>query len=291
MADDPYAERKKLTFAQAEGAACLPQQLALKQVSQELRALLWHSVHTSMEEAKVRNIDIKYARIEEPWSTILYWKHVSRDHKMADDFTNNYLTHITAIRSIFEQGTYVEIFDFVQWLLSLSWHSIDASEIRITLEDSRAAYRLLDDDQTIVPITTDEDAATLNRAFADLARSEFDGARQHLREAARHLTEGDAASSIRESVHAVESVARKLGGTNSLAGALQRLKLKRTLHGAMEQGFKNLYGFTSDEKGIRHPLIDEPSANVDESDALFMIGACSAFVSYLINRNLPDPTG
>jgi hypothetical protein len=53
----------------------------------------------------------------------------------------------------------------------------------------------------------------------------------------------------------------------------------------LKAGFNSLYGFTSDEKGIRHPLLELPSANVDETDALFMIGACAAFVSYLINKS------
>jgi hypothetical protein len=52
----------------------------------------------------------------------------------------------------------------------------------------------------------------------------------------------------------------------------------------MKAGFKNLYGFTSDESGIRHPLLEKGTARVDEIDALFMIGACAAFVSYLINK-------
>jgi hypothetical protein len=35
-----------------------------------------------------------------------------------------------------------------------------------------------------------------------------------------------------------------------------------------------LYGYTSDQKGIRHPLLDDGTADVDEADAMFMIGAC-----------------
>jgi hypothetical protein len=53
----------------------------------------------------------------------------------------------------------------------------------------------------------------------------------------------------------------------------------------MKEGFVKLYGFTSDQNGIRHPLLEKGEANVDETDALFMIGACAAFVSYLINKS------
>jgi hypothetical protein len=52
----------------------------------------------------------------------------------------------------------------------------------------------------------------------------------------------------------------------------------------MKRGFAALYGYTSDAQGIRHAHLNEPSASPDETDALFMIGACAAFVSYLINK-------
>jgi hypothetical protein len=38
--------------------------------------------------------------------------------------------------------------------------------------------------------------------------------------------------------------------------------------------YLDLYGYTSDQKGIRHPLLDDGTADVDEADAMFMIGAC-----------------
>jgi len=53
----------------------------------------------------------------------------------------------------------------------------------------------------------------------------------------------------------------------------------------LKKGFLALYGFTSDEQGIRHPLLDKEAPAVDEADAMFMIGACSAFLSYLTNKS------
>jgi hypothetical protein len=52
----------------------------------------------------------------------------------------------------------------------------------------------------------------------------------------------------------------------------------------MKAAFNSLYGYTSDKQGIRHAYLNEPGLNPDETDALFMIGACAAFVSYLINK-------
>jgi hypothetical protein len=82
----------------------------------------------------------------------------------------------------------------------------------------------------------------------------------------------------------VESVVSVLEPKGDFAKALARLDAKVQIHGALKAGFGNLYGFTSNEQGIRHPLLEVPAAKVDETDALFMIGACAAFVSYLINK-------
>jgi hypothetical protein len=89
---------------------------------------------------------------------------------------------------------------------------------------------------------------------------------------------------VRDSIHAVESVARTLWPTNKLSDALNQLERSAPIHGALKNGFLSIYGYTSNEQGIRHPLLDARSAKVDEADALFMIGACAAFVSYLINK-------
>jgi hypothetical protein len=77
---------------------------------------------------------------------------------------------------------------------------------------------------------------------------------------------------------------RVLEPSGDFSKALAKLESKIAIHGGLKRGFAAIYGFTSDEEGIRHPLLDDHTANVDETDALFMIGACAAFVSYLINK-------
>src|ERR1700686_4042791 len=107
---------------------------------------------------------------------------------------------------------------------------------------------------------------------------------QHLRSAATELSAGNFSDSIRESIHAVESVARTLEPSGDFSNALVKLEQKTNIHPAMKKGFLALYGFSSDGQGIRHPLLEKEAPSVDEADAMFMIGACSAFVSYLINK-------
>lgn len=186
---------------------------------------------------------------------------------------------------MFFHGNYRGVLGFIQWILRAQNSGSNLHEhVEAALRESRAAYRVFDSD-TIVPIESDAEEQTLKLAFADVTASEFRGARSHLREAGSKLTEGDYAGSILESIHAVEAVARVLEpGAQTLGPALSKLEKSIRIHPALRTGFSNLYGFTNDEKGIRHPLLDKPGAQVDETDALYMLGSCAAFVSYLINK-------
>ena len=40
-----------------------------------------------------------------------------------------------------------------------------------------------------------------------------------------------------------------------------------------------LYGYTSDEGGIRHAMLDEP--NLTSADARYFLLSCTSFVNYL----------
>ena len=284
MSDDDIQNRKKLSFEQAEGVEPLPSQLQLREVSPQLRALLWERIHRYLNEAtEFRDYDTNY--IGDPWGTILKHEYVLRQHKMADDFDNDPKRVIAKIRKIFESGDYVAIFGWLEFVLKHSACPHDfAKQIEGILRFCRAAYRVIDG-KVICPISSDTEHSTVVKAFADLSSTQFNGARSHLRNAASHLTAGTYADSVRDSIHAVEAVGRTLDpSANVLSKALAKLEQKISIHSAMKNGFTSLYGYTSDEQGIRHALVDDGAAKVDEADALFMLGACAAFVSYLINK-------
>jgi hypothetical protein len=210
--------------------------------------------------------------------------HTYRYHRMDDEFNGKFKDVVAETKAVFTEGNYVAVFGWLQWVFRRQAcpHQFP-QEIDAALRIGHAAYRLVDR-TTIVPVGSDAELATLKRAFADVGTTEFQGARAHLQNAATELTAGHNADSIRESIHAVESVVSVLEPKGDFAKALARLDAKVKIHGALKAGFGNLYGFTSNEQGIRHPLLEVPAAQVDETDALFMIGACAAFVSYLINK-------
>ena len=129
------------------------------------------------------------------------------------------------------------------------------------------------------------EAKTLETPYANLSASEFKGARSHLLEAANQLNGGNFAASVRESIHSVEAMARVIDlKSNNLGDILNRLEKSGKINPNLKRGFSALYEYISDEKGVRHYLVFREEAQVSEAEAMYMIGACASFVSYLITK-------
>lgn len=75
-----------------------------------------------------------------------------------------------------------------------------------------------------------------------------------------------------------------LGKSGTLGASLKKLEESSiSIHPSLKSAFEKLYGYTSDESGIRHAgRIDGKEATFAE--AKFMLVSCSAFVNYLIDN-------
>ena len=142
-----------------------------------------------------------------------------------------------------------------------------------------SAFRFVDDQ--LVRVTSESEIEAVEAPLAvgdhpDVA---------HLRSAMDHLssrTNPDFRNSVKESISAVEAACRDLVG-DPKATLGQALKSVDGLHPAMRDAFSKLYGWTSDDGGIRHGLTDEAvQPGLDE--AKFMLVACSAFVNFLMSK-------
>lgn len=165
-----------------------------------------------------------------------------------------------------------------------------AENIANLFEEHAAAYRL---DRSrrpyqLVPRSSMEQGETTSLAVETLHEAGMDGASSHLAEAASHINAQQYADAIADSIHAVESVARIIDprAKTTLGPALTSLQEAAILkHPALTNAFKQLYGYTSDERGIRHSLLDKDAPDVDLDLAVFMYGACASFAAYLVNKN------
>lgn len=281
MDDDEIARRKKLTFAQAEGAEPLPVQLQRTEVSPQLRAVVWDYIYRELNRTSRREM---YSYVGDPWKGALNSLHVLFYHKPADEFDSSFNNAADAAKAAVMDSDWIKFYGWIQHLLRVKPTPQFADMINKILIYSRSPYRVIDK-EVLCPIGSDEEAQTVTRAFRDLNKvKNLAGGREHLKAAAQELSAGHFADSVRESMHAVESVVRVLEPAGEFSKALAKLEASTNIHGALKKGFVAIYGFSSDEQGIRHPLLDKAAPDVDEADAIFMIGACSAFVSYLVNK-------
>lgn len=285
MSDDSI-DRTQLTFSQAEGYGAIPTRLEPGILDKRVRALLWDYVYSYLKGTSSRS-DGLYMHLGRPWENILKSFHVTIRHEPADLFSSRLDGHVESLRGLFFDAEYWQVLEFLQHTMRcLGIQSDFCSKIKAILEQSLTAYTVIAEGPTIMPTSSTEEKQSLERAFVDLKGDKFSGARTHLIRSCEALNNGSSADSIRESIHAVEAIAKVLdnNASKTLDPALKALSAKANIHTALQQGFGKIYGYTNDEQGIRHALLDG-EANVDAIDATFMLGACASFISYLINKS------
>ena len=274
-----------LRFGEREGARTITGPLQVGELSPELRSLLWAVTYESLEKSVTSSALDDYPWFDRPWGTILKARHVTILHKPIDEFSPECRFHINPLKKLFFEGTYIEVFEFLEFVMQSKDRPYEfADKITWALQHARAAYIVVDK-RVIFPTATEEEAKALEGAFDELQGESYAGARSHLLKAGEELNRGEYADSVRESIHAVESISRAIvPGAKALGPALSALEERAHLHSALKKAFGALYGFTCEEQGIRHPLLDKDEAEVDKGSAVFMLGACASFVSYLAHK-------
>jgi len=286
VAGEDLEARRRLTFGQAQGLEPLPRQLNKTEMPRRLRAKLWELFDLLIEENKHYDRNLGYTTVFADLFQVLLRHHVDIKGDFADTFRKAFREIKNDIREIFHSGTYIEIFNFLEHFLKSGFaQPVISQHVDRILGEELSAYRVCDGD-LIAPVGSDIDRENIQQALHATRDSGAQGARAHLRRAIEYLNEAQFSDSVRESISAVESVAKVLASDpkTELAGALKILEKSSNIHGGMRAAFNSLYGYTSDEKGIRHSLLFKDKADVDETDALFMVSACSAFVTYLVSR-------
>ena len=275
-------DRRNLTFSQAEGVGAIPSQLALRQISRPLAVQLWDIVYSSMI-ADMRASNRAYS-LGKTWTNVLLEYHMEVLGQFSSVFDDDLTVWKDRFQKIFTEQNYIKILELVQFIIRSPYRPTEISGLfEAALVGHQAAYFV--DGDTIYPKASLEEGLALVDALKALRESEYGGARSHLSAASRLLSSGDYSGSVRESISAVESIAHALEpNATKLGAALSKLEGSGRIHGGLKIAFAALYGYASDSEGIRHALVFDSKADVDEADALFMIGACASFVTFVIRK-------
>lgn len=174
-----------------------------------------------------------------------------------------------------------EIYDFLEYICSYIDEDSVYTAVNYVLKNQNSAYRFVD--RILISISEETDMKNVENAI----NSDFDGA--HIKNATRKLSVNspDYPNIIGESIDGVEIAIRNVISklyddmpTDKFGENIKILKKHKFLdgHPAYIEILNKLYGYASDG-GIRHPK--NRDYKIDESDAVFAVEVCSAFVSFL----------
>ena len=274
MAGKRFSER--FGFRPAKSA------IQLRSVDADLRNSLWNILLVLIWQ----KFNVYYTEgAPRSWLERLYFGHLK---KPIDQIEQCYDDEISNIRDYFYKLPWYEVYDFIEFIAKNPpfednlWPAQFMAACNVVFERELSAYRFIGG--VIAPLTAVEEIAEIDEAL----KTPLAGVRKHIKRALELFSDRkspDYRNSVKESISSVESICRIISGKENaiLSDALKVIKNKLKIHPALEQGFQKIYGYTSDEKGIRHALLEE--SNAESEDARFMLVSCSAFINYLIAKS------
>ena len=257
----------RYSFSQAQGYEEIPGPLKLEDLPKDARTRIWNLFFGHLEKSMGTDIALDGSWIAGDWAQVFQAEHATFDVIGAlDDWRTDFWPFCKDLRTRIESLPFNKLFDLIQFVLRHPrCPRRFVTEMRSTFADSRLAYTIdVGPPPTIFPAATPEEGAAIVKSLQLLRQADLDGSAAHLRQASACINEGDWAGSVRESIHAVESVARQLDpeAAQTLGPALKSIERRGALHPALKKAFDALYGYTNNEQGIRHALLDQTDTKV-----------------------------
>ena len=256
-------------FSQRKGLKPVAEVIQIDSMSAELRNSLWNVLDVSLWSSS------SHFKIE-LFSKQLWFLFFKKPIDSRPDTPHRILKEI---RSYFFSCEWFEVYDFLEFIVQQQESKSLAKFLNSILEQELSGYRFVSG--CFTDITNPQELKMMETALAD---SRFAGVAAHLQRALDHYANRenpDYRNSIKESISAVENMARIVSGKPKalLGDALKEIQKQGLLHKALKDGFTKLYGYTSDSDGIRHAMMDEPK--LTQADARYFLLSCTSFVNYL----------
>lgn len=279
----------EIKFSQRIGLTPITKGLQLESIDEELKNGLWNIYDIYILRKISTEHSHRWGKKPSQFFSYSLWHLYFK--KPIDKIPEYFSQVMKEIRSYFFSCNWYQVYDLIECTIDIvndRCFEIPKNKIfesfNQILEKEFAGYRFIDGKLSPITNPTElkeiEETLTLTNNFSSLK-----GSNTHLKEALAKLSDRqnpDYRNSIKESICAIESLAKIISENDkdSLGASLDRIKGKLKIHPALEKGFKQIYGYTSDSDGIRHALTEE--ATCDFEDAKFMLVSCSAFINYLI---------
>lgn len=279
-----------MNFSQRMGIEPATKPLQLDSMDKDLRISLWNTFSTfilSNLAGSERKIIARKQFGLILWYNFFKWKVES----IPEDFSsfkqvldNWFFASSTPWNKIYH---FIEFIDGnIELTIGLQEKAEFEQAINFILEREFSAYRFINN--VLAPISNEHEKAEIETAIQTAANfTALAGCNLHLSQALKLLSDKvkpDYRNSIKESISAVETAIKVFAENKKIdfSKAMAILKVKANINGGLAAGMNSIYGWTSNDSGIRHGLMDEP--NCDFDDAKYMLVSCSAFINYLISK-------
>ena len=284
MLDQPFSRR--------HGYEPLPEAMRLEHLSEEFRIQIWNLVRSRLVEVSRYIAGTTFFLDDaKPFIERVLGRLTGRPE---DEVNTDYKSTMAFVKNVVLTDNFYSVLDLLEIVCNDdAIHAIKrpfARQVHHLFEHHAAPYRfdISRPPFHFIPRGSKEQGEATQQALDTLRQAKMDGASAHLRKAAEAINGGRYAESVGNSIHAVESVARLIdpNAAKTLVPALKSLKDRGVLnHDALAKAFSALYGYSSNEQGIRHALLDRSEANVGLDEAMFMYGACASFAAYLVSKH------
>jgi hypothetical protein len=272
------------SFSQRIGAVPAAKAMQSESMDADLRSHLW-SVMVIYIWANYPDQYLAYFRQTNfyPMVAQLYMNHFKRPIDEIEDYFPSVLKKLKLHFMGAEWHIAYSFLEFIGAFYPNSDREEFISRCNHVLELENSAYRFVDG--KLAEIQSKDEIEEIETAIG--VAGQFSGVKGHLQTALGFLTDRknpDYRNSIKESISAVESLARHITGDQkaTLGAALNVMEKKHRLEPTVKAAFSKLYGYTNDADGIRHSSMEDAST-VTKADARFMLICCSAFVNFVID--------
>ncbi|MEW6200758.1 MAG: AbiJ-NTD4 domain-containing protein [bacterium] len=265
-------------FSHRKGLKPIKSVMQVDSIDNDLKNSLWNALEICYWKS-VKGHDIDYfenKKIRE--LLIIIWIHYFK--KTLDTLESYWPATYKVLKEYFFSCKWYEVYDFIEFVAETYPNEEFIKLCSVFLEREVSAYRFVDDQ--IVQITDEEEISEIE----DALKIPIDPIREHIHRSLELFSDRknpDYRNSIKESISAVETICRLIVKDDkaTLGKALDKIEKegKVELHSALKGAFSKIYGYTSDEDGIRHSLMDSDDLTLE--DAKFMLVSCSAFINYL----------
>jgi len=280
-------------FSERIGAVEPCKSLQIEAMDDNLRNSLWNVLHTLYEHSR-----------NDYWTRVA--KHVAKYFRKSsvDELPFRDYECRQWLKKYFYELKWYNAYDFIEFVANnhesmtreplnrgfgFTYHDLRnpklIDHLNYILERELSGYRFISG--LLSPISDKIEVEEIESAIENADALNIVGVKEHILSAIGLLgkkPQPDYRNAIKEAISSVESIAKIISGSNSkgLSEALNQISKITDIHGALKGGFIKFYGYSSDEDGIRHAILEQP--NIGFAEAKYMIVSCSAFVNYLIEK-------